>query len=189
MSNALVGKWSYRSLLNNPDLSISFNNLRFGQGTIDMVIDENGRISGTIGGPGWSLNLSGVASEGDPSVARFEGRGDIGGEEWAVLLMLWQRDGLLPSEIAEATTRDRTTTTRMLDRLVKKGLVLRGSDKADGRRVVVSLTERGRGLREVLVPAAGQFVAEATKGLEQGDIDQALKVLKVISANIADMDG
>jgi DNA-binding MarR family transcriptional regulator len=121
---------------------------------------------------------------------RFAGLGEkIGGEEWAVLLMLWQRDGLLPSEIAEATTRDRTTTTRMLDRLVKKGLVLRGSDKADGRRVVVSLTERGQGLREVLVPAASQFVAEATKGLEPGEIDRALQVLKAISANIADMDG
>ncbi len=121
--------------------------------------------------------------------SRFAGLGEnIGGEEWAVLLMLWQRDGLLPSEIAETTTRDRTTTTRMLDRLVKKRLVARGSDKTDGRRVVVSLTERGQELREVLVPVAGAFVAEATKGLEQREIDQALDVLKAISKNIAEMD-
>lgn len=121
--------------------------------------------------------------------SRFADLGEnIGGEEWAVLLMLWQRDGLLPSEIAETTTRDRTTTTRMLDRLVKKGLVGRGSDKTDGRRVVVTLTERGQELREVLVPVAGAFVAEATKGLEQREIDQALDVLKVISKNIAEMD-
>ncbi len=43
---------------------------------------------------------------------RFAAAGEpIAAEEWAALLMLWQQDGLAPSEIAESTTRDRATTT------------------------------------------------------------------------------
>ena len=120
---------------------------------------------------------------------RFAERGEhLGGEEWAVLMMLWKQDGLLPSVIAETTTRDRTTTTRMLDRLVKKGLVVRGPDKTDGRRVLVHLTERGHALKEVLIPIAGNFVADATKGLDPAEIEAAMNVLMVITENIAAMD-
>ncbi len=36
--NPFVGNWTYRSFLNDPDLSKSFNDLEFGRGTI--VIEE-----------------------------------------------------------------------------------------------------------------------------------------------------
>ena len=53
-----VGDWSYRSFRNNPDLSVEFNELRFGAG--NLVIEETcfGEIIGTLGGDGWSLNLN-----------------------------------------------------------------------------------------------------------------------------------
>ena len=72
--------------------------------------------------------------------------------------------------------------------LVEKGLVVRGSDKRDGRRVVVNLTARGTSLRGVLVPVAVEFIAEATKGLEGKEIEEAMNVLKVISTNISEME-
>jgi hypothetical protein len=36
--NPFVGSWSYRSLINSPDLNTDFNDLEFGRGTI--VIEE-----------------------------------------------------------------------------------------------------------------------------------------------------
>jgi len=33
-SGVLVGTWTYRSFLNNPDLSADFNSLEFGRGNI-----------------------------------------------------------------------------------------------------------------------------------------------------------
>jgi len=32
--NPFVGHWTYRSLLNDPDVNTAFNNLEFGRGTI-----------------------------------------------------------------------------------------------------------------------------------------------------------
>jgi hypothetical protein len=35
-----------------------------------------------LGGTGWSLDLSGVVTDGDPARLRWQGRGEIGGETW-----------------------------------------------------------------------------------------------------------
>ena len=35
--NPFVGHWTYRSLLNDPDVNTAFNNLEFGRGTIDIA--------------------------------------------------------------------------------------------------------------------------------------------------------
>jgi hypothetical protein len=78
----LVGKWTYRSFLNDPDLSTSFNDLEFGQGTIDIQPSAMNEFRGTIGGPGWQLQLKGSTTYGNPFTVRFQGRGVVSGEEW-----------------------------------------------------------------------------------------------------------
>ena len=79
---SLKGKWTYRSFLNDPDLSTQFNDLEFGRGTITIDDAPMGALQGTIGGPGWSLALSGSINYGDPYSVRFQGKGVVGGEEW-----------------------------------------------------------------------------------------------------------
>lgn len=79
---SLAGKWTYRSFLNDPDLSTEFNALEFGLGTITIEQAPMGVLQGTIGGPGWSLNLNGSINYGDPYCVRFQGCGLVNGEEW-----------------------------------------------------------------------------------------------------------
>lgn len=80
--NPFVGRWAYRSLLNDPDLGQAFNALEFGKGTI--VIDDGPMqtLTGTIGDTGWSLNLKGSREYGTPMRVRFQGTGVVGGEKW-----------------------------------------------------------------------------------------------------------
>jgi hypothetical protein len=66
MATSFSGAWSYRSLINDPDLSIAFDNLRFGAGTLTLTEPESGKIGGSLGGPGWSLSLAGTATDGSP---------------------------------------------------------------------------------------------------------------------------
>lgn len=81
MENPFLGSWAYRSFYRNPDLNVEFNKLRFGQGT--MVLREAGfGVEGTLGGPGWSLDLRGRCSFGNPFELRVQGTGEIGGEPW-----------------------------------------------------------------------------------------------------------
>jgi hypothetical protein len=80
--NPFVGSWTYRSLLNDTDLSTAFNDLEFGAGTIVIEDMPMQLLKGTIGGTGWSLDLKGSRQYGTPMRVRFQGKGVINGEEW-----------------------------------------------------------------------------------------------------------
>ena len=89
-SNLWAGTWTYRSLINNPDGTVSFNDLEFGEGTI--VIHDSAQsevLTGTIGGPDWSLDLYGSRSYGSPAQVRFQGKGNVGGEPWIYDYIGW----------------------------------------------------------------------------------------------------
>lgn len=87
--NPFVGSWSYRSLLNNPDLSATFDSLEFGRGTLTIDAGPLQSLKGKIGGPGWSLTLHGSRAYGSPMQARFQGKGVVGGEEWIYDYLCW----------------------------------------------------------------------------------------------------
>lgn len=88
-TNPFVGSWSYRSLLNDPDLTKPFNDLEFGQGTIVIEEADLQQLQGTIGGDGWSLALHGSRAYGSPMQVRFQGKGLVNGEEWIYDYIGW----------------------------------------------------------------------------------------------------
>jgi len=88
-ANPFVGTWTYRSLLNDPDVTTDFDKLEFGRGTLVITEASSDTLGGTIGGPGWSLSLHGSFGYGSPMQARFEGRGLVGGEEWIYDYIGW----------------------------------------------------------------------------------------------------
>ena len=80
--NPFVGTWAYRSFLNDADVNKPFNDLEFGRGTIVIEEAPMQSLKGTIGGPSWSLTLTGVRAYGNPMYARFQGVGQVKGEQW-----------------------------------------------------------------------------------------------------------
>lgn len=90
-NNPFVGSWSYRSFLNDPDLSkdSDVTQLLFGDGTLEITAPSSETLGGTIGGEGWSLDLHGSIGYGSPSQVRFQGKGIVGGEEWIYDYIGW----------------------------------------------------------------------------------------------------
>jgi len=80
--NPFVGTWAYRSFLNDADVNKAFNDLEFGRGTIVIEEAPMQSLKGTIGGPSWSLTLKGARAYGNPMHARFQGVGQVKGEQW-----------------------------------------------------------------------------------------------------------
>lgn len=78
-----AGSWSYRSFRSNPDLSVPVDELLFGMGELELAVSSAGQVTGTLGGEGWQLNLTGTATATNPATIRFQGSGTIAGEEWA----------------------------------------------------------------------------------------------------------
>lgn len=76
------GLWTYRSLLNNPDLTATFNSLEFGRGNLKIETHNDGSLSGKIYDTGWELDLKGSFQNGNPAVMWFQGKGVVSGSLW-----------------------------------------------------------------------------------------------------------
>ena len=84
--------------------------------------------------------------------------------QYLVLLVLWERDELMVSEIGTRLFLDSATLTPLLKRMEGLHLLQRARAKNDERQVIVSLTARGRELksRAAAVPDGVFCAAECT---------------------------
>ena len=97
------------------------------------------------------------------------------------LELLHQGDHLMGRDLAERLGLDTTTVTRVVDVLVRDGLVRRVRDeKGDRRRIFVSLTARGRGLAEKLEGCADAYcqrILARIPASKREDVMSALRLL------------
>jgi len=115
----------------------------------------------------------------------FQARGyDITPEQWAVLNRLWEQDGLSQVELAERTFKDKPSTTRILNLLEQKGIVLRRRDAEDGRVMHVFLTKAGKDLKEKLIPCAEEVLVKSGQNLTKEEVSQFKQILRKILANL-----
>src|SRR5262245_34555523 len=84
----------------------------------------------------------------------------IGIGQWAILLFLWASDGLSQAQLSRHVAIEPPTLVRTLDRMVRDELVTRVDDPHDGRISRIYLTDRGRNLRDRLVPLAAAVNSE-----------------------------
>lgn len=68
--------------------------------------------------------------------------------QYIVLLVLWQNGRLSVKELGEKLYLDSGTLTPLLKKLEAAGLVLRERSEEDERSVLITLTQKGLGLRE-----------------------------------------
>ncbi|MEW6303024.1 MAG: MarR family transcriptional regulator [Verrucomicrobiota bacterium] len=105
-------------------------------------------------------------------------------EEWVLLNRLWSQDGLNQGALANLAIRDRTTVTRILDGLVRKGYVRREPDPEDRRVVCAWLTRKGRALQGRLMAIALGLKDRVIGGIPREDMEATLRTLYRIQANI-----
>ena len=67
--------------------------------------------------------------------------------QYLAMLVLWERDGLMVSELGEQLYLDSGTLTPLLKRLEVAGYISRIRDVEDERRVYITLTSSGRKLK------------------------------------------
>lgn len=113
---------------------------------------------------------------------------DITPEEWALLVQLWDSDGQSAGELADKTIRDRTTVTRLLDGIERKGLIRRGTDRADRRLVRILLTAKGRDSEQQLVPIVSTLLKDSTRGISKQDIQITLDTLRRMQHNLLQLE-
>jgi len=102
--------------------------------------------------------------------------------QWVVLGALWQRDELSVSEVSEYTGNAGPATSRIIDRMVDKGLVGRRTDPADRRAAKVFLDEKGEELR-YLESFYQQVNKVLLKGLSEAESKMLYDLLDRVNLN------
>ena len=106
---------------------------------------------------------------------------DVTLAQYRVLVELAARGPQRPADLASTLGVDRSTTTRMCDRLVRKGLVQRRRISADRRVVRISLTPAGRALVEEVTRRRRVEIAQILRRMPHADRASALRALRVFA--------
>ncbi len=77
---------------------------------------------------------------------------DLTYTQYITMMVLWEKESLGVKELGEALYLDSGTLTPLLKKLEAKGLVKRQRCEEDERCLLVSLTEKGKGLKDKALP-------------------------------------
>lgn len=105
-------------------------------------------------------------------------------QEWRVLAALLSHQPQRMSELADMTTIDRTTLSRLVSRMEDNGLVSRGRSGEDGREVQIELTENGVKVGKSLLPMASRYETVALEGFTPAEASAFKDMLKRVFNNI-----
>lgn len=101
-----------------------------------------------------------------------------------VLLLLHTEGASKMSTIAQASAVALSTTTGIVDNLVKKGFVIRETDAHDRRLVVCLLSPQGQALTNKIWTLAQAQMKRLLEGLDMDQLRQTTAVAEILYKNV-----
>jgi DNA-binding MarR family transcriptional regulator len=112
---------------------------------------------------------------------------DITVDQWEILVILWEKEGITQKEIAERLDKDQTNIARMLFKLEKKGFIYRVIHETDRRSLRVYLTPKGREIKDDILEPSIEAYKNTIKGLSEEEVETFRRILTVIRNNVKDL--
>lgn len=109
---------------------------------------------------------------------------DITTSQWAVLKLLSAESPLTQAQIAERLNSDRATSGSVIERLIKKELLLKTTNPTDRRAFDISLTQNGIDIVESLTKLAEESNQQALQGIPECEVMTLYKILQQITNNL-----
>ena len=103
---------------------------------------------------------------------------------WRVMAVLASNGSQRQTDLADLTSIDSSTLSRMVTRLVRMRLVTRTRSTKSNREVAVELSGKGKTLVAELIPIARDYEAIAIAGLSREELDVLKSCLHRIYANM-----
>lgn len=117
--------------------------------------------------------LSVVANRVSQSIGKlFETRFNLQIPEWRILMTLYAYGDLVFNEVVERTSMDKARVSRAQRRLVDLGMIASVDDPSDGRKLILSLTEKGEKMCAEILPEAAAREAWFLKALDDHEHKQ-----------------
>jgi DNA-binding MarR family transcriptional regulator len=107
-------------------------------------------------------------------------------DAWRVMAVLANRGKQRQIDLADMTSIEVSTLSRLITRMVKMGLVTRRRSENSNREVVVDLAAKGRGLVNRIIPLAHRLETSAGAGIPASDMAVVKSVLRRMFENMAE---
>lgn len=101
--------------------------------------------------------------------------------QYLVMLVLWEKDGITVNEISERLILNTNTITPLLKRMEALELINRAQSKEDQRKVIVTLKEKGRIMKEQAAEIPHHLLKKLKVDPSQNNIEEAAKLKKQLS--------
>ena len=104
--------------------------------------------------------------------------------QWRATKMLYYREGLRQTELAEFLEMEPIAVGRVIDRLQAAGFVERRADPKDRRAWRLYTTEQSRVIIDDMELIARELRKDASRGIDYAELEQALAVIGRIKDNL-----
>lgn len=107
-------------------------------------------------------------------------------EQYLILLLIIENEGVYQRQICEITLKDRANIARIVEILLQKGLIEKKSD-SNGRRIYkIIATQKGKDLIKVIEPYDMDLREFITRDISQEELDITRRTLEKIKNNVID---
>ncbi len=103
--------------------------------------------------------------------------------QFGVLLLL-SKNSLSQKEISDLTLADEPSTTRMLDRMIKKEIIDKKRSNEDKRKQVVNITNKGSKLLNNILPIVGKHNKDVEDLISEDELTQLYHILNKINSQM-----
>lgn len=106
--------------------------------------------------------------------------------QWIALYYLGEEEIISQCELAENMGVKASSVARLIDRMEREEYVVRKRSEKDKRRVDLHLTNKGKKLREELLPEGKKMSELVSKGISDEEIQIFKNVLHKMSINLVE---
>jgi DNA-binding MarR family transcriptional regulator len=108
----------------------------------------------------------------------------VGLQEWRVLAALRAHGPQRLGDLAQLTSIDVSTLSRLVGRMARAKLAARTRESGDRRAVRIALAPKGRRTAEAIIPLARRYDRTALAGFAAADADRLRAMLKRVYRNL-----
>ncbi len=114
------------------------------------------------------------------------GVNEFNGAQGKILYVLWEFGDQSIVEISKRTGLAKTSLTSMLERMEQAGLITRTADAEDRRRLLISLTERARELKDEYDRVSDRASEVYYEGFSEAEVAEFEDYLRRILKNLTE---
>ncbi|MEW5822267.1 MAG: MarR family transcriptional regulator [Cyanobacteriota bacterium] len=109
-------------------------------------------------------------------------------EQMAILLKLYEIDGLYQKELADNLTKHKPNITRMVDILEEKKLIIRQADGSDRRKYRLHITNKGIKAVEDIRPLLFNLLSKVFYNFDDQEIEKFKTYLDRLFNNLGEIE-